>query len=270
TVLIWRAVRKGETMRKPGLFLSFALSAVAAVALSAAASAALAIGPRIELKTPFGALRAHAPAPGVTARAAATGVVARNFRVLGHNDLGARDTNGDVWVHGNFAYVGTCADPCNGLGVKIINVADLRSPKLVGRLAARPGTSAEDMVVRHVSTPFFTGDLLATGIQRCGGHPALENQRFGVDFWNVTDPTRPAKLSFLGITKGDGGVHKLDLFQRGGHVYALLATPFSEWFDPHPGGDFRIVDVTNPRAPVQVGQWAPGRTGCRQARSSVG
>src|SRR5262249_29099042 len=143
-------------MRKPGLFLSFALSAVAAVALSAAASAAPAIGPRIELKTPFGALRAHAPAPGVTARAAATGVVARNFRVLGHNDLGARDTNGDVWVHGNFAYVGTCADPCNGLGVKIIDVADLRSPKLVGRLAARPGTSTEDMVVRHVFTPFLS------------------------------------------------------------------------------------------------------------------
>lgn len=40
-----------------------------------------------------------------------TGVVARNFEVLGHNDLGNRDTNGDVWVHGNFAYVGTWAAP---------------------------------------------------------------------------------------------------------------------------------------------------------------
>ena len=242
-------------MRKHSLFVGFALTAVAAFALSAGASAAPAIAPGIELKTPFGALRAHAPASGVTARATATGVVSRNFRVLGHNDLGTRDTNGDVWVHGNFAYVGTWADPCNGLGVKIIDVRQLRSPKLVGRLAARPGTSAEDMVMRHVSTPFFTGDLLATGIQRCGDDPALDNQRFGVDFWDVTDPTRPAKLSFLGVTTGDGGVHELDLFQRGGHVYALLATPFSEWFDPHPGGEFRIVDVTNPRAPVQVGQW---------------
>src|SRR5262249_1246353 len=108
----------------------------------------------------------------------------------------------------------------------------------------------------------FTGDLLATGIQRCGGDPALDNQRFGVDFWNVTDPTRPAKLSFLGVTKGDGGGPELDLFQPGGHVDALPATPFSEWFDPHPAGDFRMVDVTNPRAPVQVGQW-----GARGARA---
>jgi|SRR5690348_10139149 len=77
-------------MRRPGLFLSFALTAVAALALPAAASAAPAIAPKTELKTPFGALRAHAPASGVTAGATATGVVARNFRVLGHNDLGAQ------------------------------------------------------------------------------------------------------------------------------------------------------------------------------------
>ena len=49
----------------------------------------------------------------------------RNFRVLGHNDLGLSESNGDVWVHGNFAYVGTWADPCNGRGVKILDVSDL-------------------------------------------------------------------------------------------------------------------------------------------------
>jgi hypothetical protein len=37
--------------------------------------------------------------------------------------------------------------------------------------------------------------------------------------------------------------------------------PFSEWFDPFPAGDFRIVDVTNPRAPVQVADWGAGENG---------
>jgi hypothetical protein len=186
---------------------------------------------------------------------------ARNFTVLGHTDLGAVDTNGDVWVHGDFAYVGTWSVPCLGLGLKIIDVSDLRSPHLIGKIAARPGTSAEDVVVRAVSAPSFTGDLLATGIQRCGDDPALDTEQFGIELWDVSDPYHPERLSELGVTNGGGGVHELDLFTRGDHIYALLATPFSEWFDPAGGGDFRIVDVTDPRAPVEVGQWGAGANG---------
>ena len=191
----------------------------------------------------------------------ATPLLAENFEVLGHNDLGAQDTSADVWVHGDFAYVGTWASPCTGRGVKIIDVSDLTAPRVVGALANRLGTSAEDMVVRHVSTPFFTGDLLAVGLQRCGNQPALDRQAFGPEFWDVTNPYRPRKLSFLGVSNGGGGVHELDLFQRGANVYALLAVPFSEWFDPVPDGDFRIIDVTDPRNPVQVSHWGAGAHG---------
>src|ERR671924_668189 len=81
------------------------------------------------------------------------------FSSVGHHDLGMMDTNADVWVHGDFAYVGTWAFPCTRRGVKIIDVSDVSNPQLIGTLAARAGTSAEDMVVRSVSTPFFTGDL---------------------------------------------------------------------------------------------------------------
>lgn len=184
-----------------------------------------------------------------------------NFTVIGHTDLGASDTNGDVWVHGNFAYVGTWADPCNGLGVKIVDVSNPASPVMIGRVGGIAGTSAEDVVVRSVSTASFTGDLLATGIQRCGGDPALDDDEFGVDFWNVTNPVAPVHLSFLGLTTGFSGVHELDLFQRGPNVYALLATPSSEWFDPQPGGEFWIADVTNPASPTIVGEWGAGAEG---------
>jgi hypothetical protein len=188
-------------------------------------------------------------------------MVAENFEVLGHHDLGDIDSNGDVWVHGNFAYVGTWARPCTGRGVKIIDVSDLRRPRLIGTLASREGTSAEDMVVRRVATAGFTGDLLAVGIQRCSPDPRFDSQQYGVEFWDVNDPYHPSRLSFLGVTNGGGGVHELDLFQLGGKVHALLATPFSEWFDPVPGGDFRIIDATDPRNPRQVGQWGAGAHG---------
>jgi len=164
-------------------------------------------------------------------------------------------------VHGNFAYVGTWRIPCNGRGVKIVDVGTLSNPQLIGTLAAREGTSAEDMVVRSVSTPFFTGDLMGVGIQRCGDDPALDTQEFGLQLWDVTDPTNPEFLSEFGVGHGSGGVHELDLFQRGGNVYALLAHPFGEWFDPAGHGDFMIVDVTNPSLPVMVSDWGAGANG---------
>jgi hypothetical protein len=192
---------------------------------------------------------------------ASTAAAAHNFELLGHHDLGLADTNGDVWVHGNFAYVGTWSHPCTARGVKIIDVSVLSNPQFIGTLAAREGTSAEDMVARRVSTTAFTGDLIAVGIQRCGADPALATQQFGLELWDVTNPYAPVKLSELGLANGGGGVHELDLFQRGGNVYALVATPFSEWFDPIPAGDFRIIDVTNPKAPVEVANWGAGANG---------
>jgi len=179
-----------------------------------------------------------------------------DFTIVGHADLGLTDTNGDVWVHKNHAYVGTWADPCNGLGVKIIDISNPANPVMIGRAAGIPGTSAEDVVVRSISTPTFTGDLLAAGIQRCDfENPALDDDQFGVDLWNVTNPASPQHIGHFGLTNGGGGVHELDLFQRGQNAYVLAATPGSEWFDPVPTGEFRIVDVTNPSAPAQVGVW---------------
>lgn len=204
----------------------------------------------------------HAHPAGLAAPAAQ---VAENFEVLGHVGFGRLDTNGDVFAHDGFAYVGTWADPCTDRGVKIVDVGNPRQPRFVGTLGGRPGTSAEDMVVREVSTTRFAGDLLAVGMQRCGSAPRLNRQRFGVQFWDVTDPMRPVRLSELSMSDGQGGVHELDLFQRGNRVFALLATPFTEWFDPQRDGDFRIVDVTDPRNPRQVGQW-----GARAHRLSRG
>src|SRR6266508_6864320 len=256
----------GSDLRRR-LRLASSVLAATALLLGVQAAAASPSPPPISyggLQNALNRLNDRARAYGLANHAppsAPTGASATNFDILGHNDFGNRDTSGDVWVDGNFAYVGTWEIPCTGRGVKIIDVSDLSAPKMIGALAARPGTSAEDMVVRHVSTPSFTGDLLAVGLQRCGDQAALDRAEFGPDFWDVTDPYHPKHLSFLGVAHGGGGVHELDLFQRGSHAYALLATPFTEWFDPVPGGDFRIVDVTDPGNPVQVGEWGAGAHG---------
>jgi hypothetical protein len=206
-------------------------------------------------------LQRHAHSQAAQARQPSTPVT-KNFEVVGHNDLGLSETNGDVWVHADHAYVGTWSDPCNGRGVKIVDVSDPANPQLVGTVAAREGTSAEDMKVISVDTPFFTGDLLGVGIQRCGDDPALDTQEFGLQLWDVTDPSNPVMLGEeFGVGHGSGGVHELDLFQRSDGVYALLAHPFSEWFDPAGHGDFMIVDITNPEAPVMTADWGAGENG---------
>lgn len=208
-----------------------------------------------------GRARAHGLVNQAPPGAVGSVPVAANFTVLGHNALGGRNTFGDVAILGSTAYVGTWGDPCVGGGVKIIDVSDLAAPRVIGSAANRPGTSAEDPVVRHLETSAFSGDLLAVGLQRCGANRSLDRAAFGPEFWDVSDPRQPRKLSELGLTHGGSGVHEMDIVQQGTRAYALLATPFSEPFDPVTGGDFWIVDITDPRSPTVVAEWGALRAG---------
>lgn len=183
---------------------------------------------------------------------------------LGHLAFDA-GFNGDVWGHKGFAYIGTWGTgaACPATGVKIVDLSDPAAPRLVSTAAAIPGATQEDVVVRSVTTPFFTGDLLVVGIQSCNG-PG----RGGLAVYDVTDPYRPTSLAFF-ATPGARGVHELDLVHQGERVLALLAVPNSE-IGGGPG-DFRIVDLTDPRQPVQLAAWGartglgiplPGGIGC--------
>jgi hypothetical protein len=50
-----------------------------------------------------------------------------------------------------------------------------------------------------------------------------------------------------------GSVHELSARQVGARVFLYLAVPYSERYGE--GGDFRIVDATDPRQPRQVADW---------------
>ena len=181
-------------------------------------------------------------------------LVANNFEVLGHSNLGGGVPNGDVWFHdhggsvGKFAYVGTWSGQCTGQGAKIIDVNDPTKPKWEGFVGARKNSSNEDVVVRRIGSR----DVLGIGVQACG--PGGSD---GLALFDVTNPRRPTELSFLPTGTG---VHELDLVVRpDGRALALLATPFSEFSDTYfgtsLGGEFRIAEITNPAAPAPLADW---------------
>ncbi|HET9528930.1 MAG TPA: hypothetical protein VFQ92_01160, partial [Blastocatellia bacterium] len=152
---------------------------------------------------------------------------------------------GDIWARGQFAYLGTysCGD-----GVKVFDISDPASPQLASTLKTSSTDSYEDVIVIRADTEFFRGDLLAVGLQQCENSGA--NQ---VQFWDVTDPRNPVRLGSFSTGNRTRGVHELYMFQRDDRVFALLAVPSSERSGA--GGDFRIVEATDPRNPRQIAEW---------------
>ena len=197
-------------------------------------------------------------AAGVSGPGGASHPAGNHTRQVGRQAI-PEGLNGDVWEHAGYAYVGTWSGPCPGTGVKIIDVTDPAHPAPVGTLGGYANTSDEDMEVISVSTPTFSGDLLATGLQDCG----LEGQapgKTGVDLWDVTDPTNPSHLGFFDT--GAGGTHEVSLTQQpSGRVFALAAVPFSEDASGGTVGDFQLIDVSDPSHPVRTDDWGAGKDG---------
>lgn len=182
--------------------------------------------------------------------------VSEGFTVLGHSDLGGGGLNGDVWGHRGHAYIGVWSGPCPATGVKVVDYRKPASAHLVSVLQNDPGTSAEDVVVRQVRTPSFTGSLAVTGIQVCG---EIDEPVFrGLAFFDVTDPAHPVEVGRWEAPELSVGCHEVDLVQRGvdGRVLAACANVFAEQIN---GSDeVVLVDATNPAAPVTAGGFAIG------------
>src|SRR5919109_801537 len=107
----------------------------------------------------------------------------KNMEVVGHNDLGGRGFNADVWFHEGFAYVGHwgfsdwsngsktrfCPSPPKN-GIAVVDARAPANPVMVSRLVNPTGTSAEDVVTYQArSGPLAGRDIAAAGIQVCGG-----------------------------------------------------------------------------------------------------
>jgi hypothetical protein len=189
--------------------------------------------------------------PGTGAGSAAP-LIADDFTVVGHANLGGGAPNGDVafFDHGGsvgkFAYVGTWSGQCTGQGAKIVDVNDPTHPKWAGFVGARKGSSNEDVVVIEVGDR----DVLGIGVQPCG-----RGGQAGLALYDVTDPRDPEELAFF---ETPSGVHELDLAQAGGSTLAALALPFNEFpmiFGEDFGGEVWLVDISDPTDPTHVSDW---------------
>lgn len=210
------------------------------------------------------------PAPPAARRSKSKGT-----RLVGHVDPG-EGFNADVVAHRGYAYLaswGAFEDPeagldfCPSLGVRVFSLHRPRHPAAVATFAdgvSEPdldGSWTEKVIVRHVNTAAFRGDLAVVSIQSCSAEGFT-----GFGLWDVTKPAHPQRLS-LYAAPGTNGSHEIWMATRGHRAYVYTAIPFSELttspdFDPVtfsatiPGEpDFRIIDVTDPAAPVKVGEW---------------
>jgi hypothetical protein len=204
---------------------------------------------------------------------------ALNMEAVGHNDLGGRGFNGDVFVHNGVAYVGHwgftdfatgntrfCPEEPNS-GVAVLDVGDPAHPTVVSHLQNPSGTSAEDVVAYTAAFgPLAGRDIAAAGIQVCGGSRYDTSFFRGLMLWDVTDPAGPQLLGSLTTGCCTRGLHEFEIQHRPdlGRTFAYVSVPASEYPDDlSPSGrrdqagrgDFRLIDITDPRAPFEVSDW---------------
>jgi hypothetical protein len=202
------------------------------------------------------------------------------IEVVGHNDLGGRGFNADVWVHDGYAYVGQwgfgdwaagskdrfCPSGSN-TSVLVLDVSDPTNPQIVGKLQNPPNTSIEDVVVYTATYgPLAGRDIAAGGIQYCGDSRYDTNADRGLMLWDVTNPAAPVQVGYLNTGCCTRGVHEFEVQHRAdlGRTFAYASVPTSRYpdsttpsgyRDQNGYGDFRLFDITDPAHPVQVSDW---------------
>lgn len=202
-----------------------------------------------------------------------------NMEVVGHDNLGIRGFNGDVWQHEGYAYVGHwgfadwatgnsrfCPSPPDS-GVAVIDARNPASPRRAATLQNPVGTSAEDVVVYTAPFgPLAGHDIAAAGVQYCGGSRYDAGADRGLMLWDVTNPAAPIQIGYLNTGCCTRGVHEFEIESRGdlGRTFAYATVPTSRYPDDQTAsgyrdagghGDFRLIDITDPAAPFEVSNW---------------
>ena len=162
-------------------------------------------------------------------------------------------TQGDVAAYKSLAFVGKGRGSCPGTGVDIVDISDPAAPTKIADTDDYARTAMEDMQALRI----VAQDVLAIGLQLCGGDPEAGTR--GLELVDITDSRHPERISLF--PTGAHGVHELDVaITPSGRALALLAVPDLEaetaGEDGQGGtGDLLIVDISDPRQPVQIAEW---------------
>lgn len=203
-----------------------------------------------------------------------------NMEVVGQTDLGGRGFNGDVWAYKSYAYIGQWGfnDPANGhsdycpsppnSGIAVVDARNPAKPARVATLQNPLGTSAEDVTVYTAKYgPLAGRDIAVTGLQWCGGPRHDPGAVRGLELWDVTNPAQPRALGILDTGCCTRGVHEFEIANRPDlkKTFAYVTVPASRYPDAENAngirdarglGDFRLIDITDPRSPALTSSWA--------------
>ena len=179
----------------------------------------------------------------------------------------------NVWIHGDYAYVGGLNpgywnSPRGDVGVRILDISKPEEPVLVARIplgaAGWKGNDAPQIAgnaaVAHLETDAFVGDVAAV----TNGVPegtSVSSTGNAIGIWDVTDPTSPQLLSHLEFGRMPHFEDEPHMTSLGGTLlFAIHGTGKDELSTyGHIGGTFRsslgVADLSDPRNPVIKGVW---------------
>jgi hypothetical protein len=153
--------------------------------------------------------------------------------VVGIGTVAERFT-GEVAVRGSWAYTSTWSNRAGNPGnvIKIWNVTG-NTPILTDSLKIPAATTTGDVQISD------DGTLLVVAIEH--------NPNGAIMIYDLTNPARPDSLARFRSANTQQGVHTVKLGRVNGRHYAFLS------IDPgQRPAHLTIVDITNPRAPVEV------------------
>jgi len=154
-----------------------------------------------------------------------------SLSVIGHGQTTVRYT-AELWTRGKVAYTTTWSQrPPTGVGnaVYIWNIAN-NTPVMVDSLIVENATTLGDIQVSD------DGALLVVATERANG---------SIVIYDLTNPTKPARLTRYQTDNTSNGVHTAEVARVDGKLYAFLS------IDP-PTARLVIVDLSDPRNPVEA------------------
>ena len=179
------------------------------------------------------------------------------------------------------------APPCTTVPVKVVDLSNPARPVVASTIPVPVGQAVPDVDLLRVSTPAFRGELAAIAFASCDYDVETFRTRGvvltgsfahrGVAYYDVTDPRQPQLLgryfadfenidpAALPCGRPPAGADNRcaqDIFSvelkrtRDGRILSLASRPDGADRST-PATDVRILDVTDPRRPVQIGTWPP-------------
>ena len=179
--------------------------------------------------------------------APANGTLAKNMRLVGHNDLGGFGNGGEglglqrTRDGRRVLYIAHESAPKN---FTVVDVTDPTQPRMLAQTDLPHGQMRSNSLD-------VVGDLLAVAYQtaRPGLTPA------GVELFDVSDPATPRSIAFFDRSGPHSrGVHCL-WFVDGQYIHMSSGAPDFVPTNPKDDQFYTIVDVRNPSKPEEVGRW---------------